>query len=1234
MEDQLKNSDLLSVIHADIHSRTILGHHIDSFNNFATEGINQIITQGFKVMMTIKKEDIAKHDNYDIDFITALIEFTDVNLTRPTRTGFHSGMDDPLYPNVARQQKLSYSSALYVDAHMTFTAILSSGEEIVRKEHIKDVKIADIPCMIGSKFCHTYDMTKSEKKDIEEDPQDIGGYFILGGSEWVISCMESRLFNIPHIFRNIGHKKEITRLEILSKPGDAYENSSEMIIVLMNDDNIYISFTDSDYLAVQVPFYVIFKLFGMVWQKEIVDNIVYGYSDKERIDVISDHMMEILIKAFDAKNESFQKCNLITNRDELLQYTAEQYARLKYVSMTDSMYKTKENENSIEYIKNNILSLLDIKFLPHIGMTSESRHKKLRYLGHLIHQLILVEYQIVESTDRDSLRGKRINAAGRSYAKVFKRSFNTSIIYPLKHKIKNDFKSIVFDQVPLKQLFSAIDGSSLNKEIVGSITRGDKEITINNRKVRNNLSSEQISRKNQLHVLAAMRSLKAANSSSNKGSRSKKMRQVHSSYIGYICLSQSTATGPQVGIVKQLSVLCAISEPSSSLLVKKLLLQDLLIKPLEYIRPEEIYTGLTKVMVNGDWIGCTDQAPHILYKYRNYRRCVNFIDFETIPERTDSHLLNKTCTIHWIPESNTISFWTDGGRGLCLRLVVYNNGELDPYGRSLFKNKYDPFKDEGFEQKVLLSKEHVKNLLSGKIDIDYLLVNGIAEYISPEEMENCHIAYDIDVLYQNQNNSLIQYTHCEIPAGALLGLPALNCPFIEHNASARNTFNTMQTKQTQGIFALNWPYRVDKHAAIQYYCETPLVGTLANNYIYPNGGNVILAILTYGGGNMEDSLIFNKSASDRGFMKGNSRAFEMTELENNESFRTPDVSTKKIKGQANYSKMENGVVRVGTVVKKGDGLIGKVIKVSQDKEIVEKDKSILYKNKETGIIENVIIGQDNKSNDFIKVIYSTTRPLGTGDKFSSRAGQKGMTGIGYYQEDMPFAEDGLIPDLILSPQAIPSRMTVGQLLETLASILSVATGTIYDASAFCKSDPVWLGEQLVKYGFRPDGTKRMFSGYTGEWIDTMVFIGPNYYQRLQKFVIEQIYSITTGSRDIITRQPLDGKANRGGLRISELAKDVISAHGTGHFMMEKLRTNSDDFDIYVCRTCGKRPVVNEVENKANCKNCSMLGLTPDIYKCHTKYASKLVMQELESVGIGVRLEVQPFTYEVYEEQNQ
>jgi DNA-directed RNA polymerase beta subunit len=711
---------------------------------------------------------------------------------------------------------------------------------------------------------------------------------------------------------------------------------------------------------------------------------VYGYDD-----VVTSHMFNILKRAFKTADPVFGEAMFITDQVTLLEFVA---GRIAILNEGGTIGVTTPDEKVTKYLFKNLLGLLDKNLLPHIGLAPNSRHTKLRFLGHLIYKALLVEMQIEDSTDRDSLINKSILAAGSSYAKSFKTQFNIAVVQPIKKKLTKDFKSMPFSQVPLGQsVKSAIHGTDLERALIQAITTGNKEITMMNRQVTNRLASELLHRKNQTNVLSTGRTIRTPNTSASKqDARADEMRRVHPSYTGFICPAQSAPTGDQVGMVKQLATSATISSASSSEMLKGIVRGDPLLIPLEKCYPAAIHKyNLCKVLVNGDWIGCCQHPPIMFYKYREMRRGW-MVEDDGTPVRLATAGIEPLATINWNTRSNEFGFWVSDGRMLRPLLVVRNNTELDPVGVHMFKsagveamNPRGATPDAcGFVQDICVDATHIAGLKSRTVTIADLHKLGVIDYVSPQEMEKCYIAKSYDDLLENRNNPLKQFTHCEIPE-CLVGIPALTCPFANSNPCARTTFQTNQVKQTCGWYALNWPFRIDKHAFLQYYCETPLLTTMANNYVYPNGVNAIIAIASYGGFNQEDSLCLNKSSAERGIYEGIHFNFVKTELENGEHFGNPDEAhTIDIKKHANYGLLRDGMVRKGQIIKKDDVIIGKYFTISKPTDHrTYKDMSVVYTSSEPAMVESVIRARNEEDKEFCTVKYSSVRRLMTGHKF-------------------------------------------------------------------------------------------------------------------------------------------------------------------------------------------------------------------------------------------------------------
>ena len=1503
----INQDDLFLVSDAELDAKGLANHHIASANDFYEHGIKQILTQVFKIEKDIKNYRDSEPEDKLIDYINVKINFTDVKIHKPTMIGYHSGNEEILFPNKALEKKRTYSAVVKVDAVIKATAYLKNGSVKEKPdEYIKDFKLCKIPIMVKSRMCNLHGLSKEALINLNEDPSDPGGYFIIIGIERVLDSTENILFNQIRIFKNTGHQKEINRVEFVSKPGVTYQNSDYLIIRLLNDNQLTCEIVRDRFKEIKIPFYLLFRLLGWTDDKTIIDNIIYGYEDEQSI-----NMLNYIKEFMSAKYTILGGAENEHNPDNIMKMIIEQIKeKNKYLDL--------DNKDIYHKIYNDLYKVLDVNFLPHIGITSKYRFKKLRYLALIIRKILLVKMGVIEPTDRDSYKSKRLHAAGTSFAKSFKTYLNASIIQPIKKRIEKDFKAMPFSQVNLKILFqSTVYGEDFEKAIIQTITAGNKtQITVNKKQRTNNLSSQLLDRKNQIAVYSTLRQVTATSSDSSKQSeRAHEMRRVHTSFLGYICVIQSP-DGEKVGINKQLAISATIVGSTSSEVIKNILLEDPDIIELDKLTPNMIYNKphnyiLSNVYVNGDWIGCTKNSLKLSKKYRKIRR---------------QFKINPLTTIYWDNTQDEVYFWVDAGRVARPLIIVYNN-KRNP---EKFKTK---FNGKNFKQEIAINSEIIDKLKKKEIGIDYLLKNNMIEYITAEEQENCYIAHEYNKLLKDENNILHEYTHCDIPQN-ILGLAALTSPYANHNQTPRITFQTSQCKQTCGRFTLNWPHRCDKDTFLQYICETPLVKTISNKYIFPNGCNAVVAIMCYSGYNQEDSLVISKGAIDRGMFRGCKFTFYEDSLEQHEKFGNPDITNTSDIKSGNYSKLSNGIIKKGMKISKGDAIIGKYIKKSKpENNLTTTDRSTIYKDTEDAIVHRVIVDNNEEGEKFCRVGIRKVRDVVIGDKFcltddhdvltevgwknitklslndsiatlsnedvieyrnpielpifdydglmykhdsdkinivstmnhkmyvkrynnsynlesaqnvygnevfykksfisrnndirtfvlpeykhkhtyeekyfdmnvwlkfltiylsygivdkydyvrfkikpeykkiltescdylgynlekhntyliikdfqlktyletyggindrifpvymqhmssrqcsivtdillqidnkiyvksinlanglqiigmnagyastiyqendlyiihmnkdieytepfnelkhesliefsgkvycvtvpnhvfmirrrgvclwtgnSSRAGQKGVTGILLRDSDMPFTKDGLKPSIIMNPHAIPSRMTIGQMYESTTGNWCAKKGTHADSTIFTKTDIESMANELEELGLNRHGYHRLYSGITGEYIDCLIFMGPTYYQRLQKFVIDKVYSVSQGPSAVLSRQPLDGKSSGGGIRMGEMERDVSCSHGSMRFLQEKFSNHSDGFREYICR-CGKSAIVNTNRDIYKCKHC---GDNADITVVNTTWSAKLFTQEMESMGVGIRRRPSPFTYEV------
>jgi DNA-directed RNA polymerase II subunit RPB2 len=483
----------------------------------------------------------------------------------------------------------------------------------------------------------------------------------------------------------------------------------------------------------------------------------------------------------------------------------------------------------------------------------------------------------------------------------------------------------------------------------------------------------------------------------------------------------------------------------------------------------------------------------------------------------------------------------------------------------------------------------------------------------------------------------IDYTHCEIHPAMILGVCGSFIPFPDHNQSPRNTYQAAMGKQAIGIYSLNFLQRMDTMAHILYYPQKPLVVTRTMDFLnykdFPNGINAIVAIASYGGYNQEDSLIMSQDSVDRGLFRSIFYRCYKDDEKNKfggqkEKFEIPKYKECVGCKTASYEKLDlDGLISEGIKVSGDDIIIGKTVpfdfqKIKSSLNPIEmpykykKDSSTSVRSFESGIIDRVMIGTTELGTKLVKIRIRSVRIPQIGDKFASRHGQKGIVGMLYKNVDLPFTIDGIIPDLIMNPHAIPSRMTIGHLLECILSKVSALGGFEGDGSPFTNITAEKISNQLSHYNFEKHGWEIMANGETGELLNSMIFIGPTYYQRLKHMVDDKIHSRARGPVQILTRQPVEGRSRDGGLRFGEMERDCMVSHGAAIFLKDRLMDQSDAYSIFVCDLCGLIAIANQKKGIFECRSCSNKNY---ISLIKIPYACKLLFQELMALSIGPRM---------------
>ncbi len=1103
-----------------------------------------------------------------------------------------TGATVQITPMEARLRDLSYLAPLYLSV-----VIEECDDEGCTEKEEEKIKIGDLPVMVKSKICTLHEdnidgyldeISKDKeilrwpyRKKLEyvgEDPDDPGGYFIIGGSERVLVSLEDLAPNRVLVEKEEKYNTVIEVAKVFSQ----HEGYRALVQMEKKADGMLMVSVPA--VAGTIPLVILMKALGMEKDQDIYRAIV----SNERMSVI------VLANIEEVENPESYLPGGIRTRKDAIEYLEKRFAA----------------GQAREYREKKISQILDTSLLPHLGVGKEDRIKKAYYLGRMARRVLELHLGLRKEDDKDHLANKRLKLSGDLLEELFRTAFE-ALMKDLKYQLERTYSRKKGIRVR-----AAVRQDVLTQKIMHAMSTGN---WVGGRTG----VSQLLDRTSHMSTLSHLRRIISPLTRSQPHFEA---RDLHPTQWGRLCPNE-TPEGQNCGLVKNAALIIDVSEDFPEEKVLKIL-KTLGVKQMEYEKE-----GYSRVYLNGNLVGYIKNGAELASEIRRRRR-----------KGLISHLVN----VRYDERTNEVIVNSDRGR-IRRPLLVVENG------------------------KVRYNSRIRESLLMGKMTVDDLVKEGIIEWIDAEEEENTYIAvyaYNVpercekcgralgrnDVEWVNPGEDKIilkckhcghtfevpsllteEHTHLEIDPLLILGAIAGCIPYPHHNSSPRITMGAAMMKQSLGLTAANYRRRPDTRGHLLHYPQAPLVKTKTMEFVNfmrrPGGQNAVVAVLSYHGYNMQDAIVLNKAAVDRGF--GRSTFFRTYKSEERrypggqeDRFEIPSPDVRGAMTEDRYRYLnEDGIISPEMYVKGGDVLIGKTSPprfLDEEMELLgpqkRRESSVTMRPEEEGWVDSVLLTVSENNSRLVKVKVRDQRIPELGDKFASRHGQKGVVGAIVPQEDMPFTEEGIIPDLIINPHAIPSRMTVGHVLEMIGGKVASLEGRFVDGTVFSGEPEKALREALVKHGFKYSGRETMYDGITGRKIEADIFIGVIYYQKLHHMVAGKFHARSRGPVQILTRQPTEGRSRLGGLRFGEMERDTLIGHGAAMVIKDRLLDNSDGTILYVCGNpdCGHVAIY---DRKKGILRCPVCGNTTNIYPIETSYAFKLMRDELASLGVIMRLRV-------------
>ena len=1087
------------------------------------------------------------------------------------------------------------------------------SKNVQKREHtLEKVYLGKFPIMLQSDFCVLSGMPREMRYNVGECLNDIGGYFIIDGKEKTVVCQEKFGDNMLYIrkekpdvylasaeIRSVSENasKPVRTLSLhLVSPGAKYTNAN----IVVNIPNV----------RKPVPLFIVFRALGIISDKDIIERCLLNLERYEP-------MVDLFIP-------SVHDAGAILN----------QQTAITYIGL---LTKGKGTIHALE--------ILSDYFLPHVGETNFVQ--KAYYLGYMVFRLLSAHTGMETFTDRDNFKFKRIELVGTLMYDLFREYYTIQ-----QREIQFEFEKRLYFNANLYEdnLFGLIYENHADVFRQRTVEAGFRKAFKGNWGAKPHTKRVGIVQDlNRLSFNSALNHLRKTNLPMDPTAKVIPPRLLHNSQWGVID-PIDTPDGGNIGLHKHLAISTHITRGMSREPIIQWLREKVAMKFVEECSPRSL-SNMTKIIVNGLWIGAVQEPFETIAKIRFYRR---------------NALLPTYMSATFDIQSNTIFMFCDGGR-LC-RPIFYRD---EVTKKASYVEMLEILQEGKFTWLDLITGQNEKrgdvnfDPKNGKVYELYELYEGVGQETNPAKFDRyLKKKAVIDYLDVNESeNALISLTvgdfetqssttHSEIHESLILGMMCNQIIFPENNPASRNSFSCGQSKQACSLYHTNYQVRMDKTAVLLNHGQVPLVKSRYMNYINheenPYGENAIVAIMCYSGYNVEDAILINEGALKRGLFRTTYFSTyeaheEMNKSENGSSIKKfGNIETNEFvvgtKPGCDYTKLDAyGLIKENTPVNDKTILIGQTVSVDGAQK--ETDASKVPKKGQVGVVDKAFITEGEEGYRIAKVRLREQRIPNLGDKMASRSGQKGTIGMVIPEADMPFTKDGIRPDIIINPHAIPSRMTIGQLVESITGKACAIYGGFGECTAFANegSKIEVFGQMLTGVGYHSSGNEILYNGMTGEQLEMEIFMGPTYYMRLKHMVKDKVNYRSLGPRSALTKQPVGGRANDGGLRIGEMERDTIISHGMTDFLRESMMERSDKYYFAVCNKTGMLSIYNSAKNlflspmadgpvkftgslagnDIRIENVSKYGR--DFSVICAPYSFKLMLQELSTMNVQMRL---------------